>query len=1791
MERAVTRVLCFGLLLMMVFGPGMDSRAEGATTTLIVKMIQGVSPADAEATIIRHGGTLKSSIAPLRMYVAEVPVEATETIITNLQKDPNVERVEIEQSRKVSAVPTDALYSTQWSLSKIKWDEVYGNVSPIAQVDIAVLDTGIDASHPDLIGAIGPGTSFVDSSQGRTDLNGHGTWVSGIVAGRTNNFDGIAGVAYSNVQILPVKVLNAAGEGQDSDIISGIMWAVDRRASVILMAFSNPGFSQNLQDAIDYAWSEGIVLVAASGNDNSSAPAFPAGDKSVIGVSATDENDLFATGSNYGPAVFMAAPGTNIVSTYKDGGYITWSGTSASAALVAGAAAFMRAVDPSLTNGAVVGRLARNADPAGLQSETGNGRLQIARALADTATDEVRPMGAPPVGDGGPFVGPYRAAARNFDVSFAGTGTGSVTISVSATGQDATNTLTLNGCAGSGDGTSSVTISATCASLHSGNGNDATLIFTASPSAGSTFSGWSGASALNSSTCSGTTNPCSAVLGPNARLTVNFNANTAPTAASGAVSTAEDTPLLITLSGTDTSPASLAFSLVSGPGAGAGSLSAIGTPSCSAGTCTADVTFTPTANYSGPTSFTFKTNDGFLDSTTATISITVNPVNDAPVASNGSFTNAEDGGAVAIDLGALVSDLETSDSNLTYNIVTPPASGALSGTGANKTFTPAANFNGQVLFTYSVTDRGDPDACSGGLPACAAALTSNNATVTITITPVNDTPVANNVSFDGAEDGGAVSIDLAPAVSDQETADASLTYNIVTPPSTGTLTGTGPNFSFTPAANFNGLVTFTYSVTDRGDPDNCTPGAGCAAAATSNTATVTIAISPVNDAPTAANESFTGAEDGGAVAIDLGALVADLETADGNLTYNILTSPASGTLSGIGPNKTFTPPANFNGQVTFTYSVTDGGDPDACSGGLPDCADALTSNTATVTITITPVNDRPTASDSSASIAEDNAAGIGFDLSTLVDDVETDNAFLTYQIVAGPTAAQGTLTGSGSSRTFTPAANFNGTVLITYNVTDRGDPDNCTPGAGCAAAQTSETKTITITVTPVNDAPTAADASFTGAEDGGAVAIDLGALVDDLETADGNLTYNILTSPASGTLSGIGPNRTFTPPANFNGQVTFTYSVTDGGDPDACSGGLPDCADALTSNTATVTITITPVNDRPTASDSSATVAEDNAAGVGFDLSTLVDDVESDNAFLTYQIVAGPTAAQGTLTGSGSSRTFTPAANFNGTVLITYNVTDRGDPDNCTPGAGCAAAQTSETKTITITVTPVNDIPAANDGEFTGDEDTDIAINLAGLVADLETADGNLTYSIESGPTGGTLTPGATPGTYTYRGAENFFGDVTFTYKVTDRGDPDNCGGVSSTCASTANSATKTITIHVSAVNDAALVLDSGDASAQYSDTPAPTVTITATDVDTPGSALTLTSIQVDGGGASGLTATVSTTGDNSRTWTIGGRALLAPGAHTVRVNISDGLINSYVEWTLTVTKEDAGVNYSGVIFFSTSSVSASTGTATLTATVTDDNDGAAIRGDIRKAKVTFMNRDTNLPFAGCVELPVGLVNPANLTVGTATCQTILSTGIQESTTYTVGILVDDHYTRNVGADNELVTIYKPIGTYFITGGGYLSLSSSAGQLAGDVYSKNNFGFNVKYNKTGKNLQGNFNSIVRSDGRVYQIKATSMETLNVNQAAGCPSATASAPCTAVFTSKANMTDITDPLRPVPVAGNLILQVTMTDKGQPGNADSIGISVFNQNGGLLFSSSWNGVQTVEQFLSGGNQVVH
>ncbi len=192
-----------------------------------------------------------------------------------------------------------------------------------------------------------PGRPILDGSAGTTDPNGHGTAMAGIIAALTDNGQGIAGIGYAGVKVMPVTVLDADGLGQDSDIIAGVVWAVDHGADVINMSFSNPGYSASLQAAIDYAWAHNVVVVAATGNDGSSTVTFPAGDRGVIGVSNTDQNDALNASSNYGADTFLGAPGTDIVTTAAGGGTSSVTGTSASAAEVSAAAALLQAADPS----------------------------------------------------------------------------------------------------------------------------------------------------------------------------------------------------------------------------------------------------------------------------------------------------------------------------------------------------------------------------------------------------------------------------------------------------------------------------------------------------------------------------------------------------------------------------------------------------------------------------------------------------------------------------------------------------------------------------------------------------------------------------------------------------------------------------------------------------------------------------------------------------------------------------------------------------------------------------------------------------------------------------------------------------------------------------------------------------------------------------------------------------------------------------------------------------------------------------------------------------------------------------------------------------------------------------------------------------------------------------------------------------------------------------------------------------------------------------------------------------
>jgi hypothetical protein len=328
------------------------------------------------------------------------------------------------------------------------------------------------------------------------------------------------------------------------------------------------------------------------------------------------------------------------------------------------------------------------------------------------------------------------------------------------------------------------------------------------------------------------------------------------------------------------------------------------------------------------------------------------------------------------------------------------------------------------------------------------------------------------------------------------------------------------------------------------------------------------------------------------------------------------------------------------------------------------------------------------------------------------------------------------------------------------------------------------------------------------------------------------------------------------------------------------------------------------------------------------------------------------------------------------------------------------------------------------------------------------------------------------------------------------------------------------------------------------------------------------------------------------------GSAEMAPGAHTVKAVFSGNANFTVVPTTaLTINAEDARSTYAGALFVSTSSSTSSTATVTLAATIQDitavtgDPAYDAYAGDIRNAQVTFIDRDTNTTIVS--GLPVGLVNAGDTKTGTATYNWSVNIGNNASYQYTVGIIVTNYYTDNQSAEDVVVTVSQPL-NQSITGGGYLVLSNSAGLKVGDTGSKNNFGFNVKYNNSLTNLHGNINIIIRrteSDNiqHVYQVKGNSMTSLSTQG-----NGTSSSPGLATFNGKANVQDITDPLNVISIDGNATLQVNMTDNGDPA-PDTIGITVWDKSGGMWFSSNWSGTKTVQQAMAdptgGGNLVIH
>ncbi len=624
---------------------------------------------------------------------------------------------------------------------------------------------------------------------------------------------------------------------------------------------------------------------------------------------------------------------------------------------------------------------------------------------------------------------------------------------------------------------------------------------------------------------------------------------------------------------------------------------------------TGAVTYTPDDNYNGPDSFLYTVQDAAGNtSNPATVSITVNPVGDPPVAENDQATTDEDT-AVVIDVVANDSDPDGDLDPTTVVITQQPDHGSVTVdpvTGA-VTYTPDENYNGPDSFQYTIQDE--------------AGNTSNPATVNITVNPEGDPPVAEDDVATTDEDT-AVVIDVVANDSDPDGDLDPTTVVITQQPDHGSVTVdlvTGA-VTYTPDDNYNGPDSFQYTIQDE-------------AGNTSDPATVNITVNPIEDPPVAEDDAATTDEDT-AVVIDV---VANDSDPDGDLdptTVVITQQPDHGSVS-VDPVTgavTYTPDDNYNGSDSFQYTIQDEA--------------GNTSDPATVNITVNPEGDPPVAKDDATNTDEDTAVVI--DVVANDSDPDGDLDPTTVVITQQPDHGSVTVDPVTGAVTYTPDDNYNGPDSFQYTIQDE-------------AGNTSDPATVNITVNPVEDPPVAEDDVATTDEDT-AVVIDVVANDSD---PDGDLdptTVVITQQPDHGsvTVDPVTGAVTYTPDDNYNGPDNFQYTIQDEA--------------GNTSNPATVNITVNPVNDPPEAVDDNANTEEGSAVTID----VLDNDSDPDGDPIEINSFTQPSNGTVVLNPDGSF-TYTPSGEFVGEDSFTYTIRD-------------SSGAISNTATVTITVSEDNPV-------------------------------------------------------------------------------------------------------------------------------------------------------------------------------------------------------------------------------------------------------------------------------------------------------------------------------------------------------------------------------------------------------------------------------------------------------------------------------------------------------------------
>jgi large repetitive protein len=573
-------------------------------------------------------------------------------------------------------------------------------------------------------------------------------------------------------------------------------------------------------------------------------------------------------------------------------------------------------------------------------------------------------------------------------------------------------------------------------------------------------------------------------------------------------------------------------------------------------------------------------------------------LNQAPVAVDDHYTVAE-GETLNIMKagGVLKNDTDAENNELKAILVAEPAHGTLTlNQDGSFSYTHDGSETTSDSYTYKVND---------------GQVNGNTVTVSITVTPVNDAPKAVADSYTVAE-GGTLTIPASGVLTNDTDVDSNtLNAIVVAGPTKGNLTlNTDGSFTYTHNGSETTSDFYTYKVND-GTVDG-------------NTVTVSITITPVNDAPVAVDDAYTVAE-GGTLTIAAKGILANDSDAEGNtLTAILVTNPINGTLT-LNANGSFSYTHNGSETTTdsYTYKVNDG---------------SVDGNTATVTITITPVNDAPVALADNYTVAEGGTLTITAP-GVLANDKDAEGNPLKAIVVAGPTKGTLTLNPDGSF-TYIHIGSETTTDSYTYKVND-GTVDG-------------NTVTVSITITPVNDAPVAIADSYTVAEGATLTIAAPGVLANDTDAESNPITAILVSNPVNGTLT-LNSDGSFT--YIHNGTETtsdsYTYKVNDG---------------SVDGNTVTVSITITPVNDAPVAIDDNTNASIASRAGATPINTLKATDV--DGTIVSYTVLTLP--ANGTLVLSGvpvvanqvltpaqaANLAYDPSGTYTGVDTFTFTATD-----------------------------------------------------------------------------------------------------------------------------------------------------------------------------------------------------------------------------------------------------------------------------------------------------------------------------------------------------------------------------------------------------------------------------------------------------------------------------------------------------------------------------------------------------